>query len=100
MDLAASIGSCNASCIKSVGKYDSLNDVVIKVTLTNSNDPGGQDRKKEECCEGDLWGEKPRCECHEGETGCGSDTGNCTAGLDEGFGDTITPDNRTSETML
>ncbi|KAL5248683.1 hypothetical protein ACHWQZ_G017764 [Mnemiopsis leidyi] len=100
VDLATSIGSCNTSCIKSVGKYDSLNDVVIKVTLTNSNDPGGQDKKKEDCCEveGDLWGEKPRCHCHEEVTG--SDTRDCTHGSEEGFGDTITPDNRTSETML
>ena len=142
-DLATSLGSCNARCIKSVGKYDSLNDVVIKVTLTNSNEMNGGEKvregervrggekvrgknnnKEEDCCEGDLWGVNPGCHgdrqgCHGDRQGCHGDRqGGCSGQLQgprqthtRSPSDTdnykesqnkniITPDNRTSETML
>jgi hypothetical protein len=114
VDLAASLGSCNARCIKSVGKYDSLNDVVIKVTLTNNNEANGKQNIRDEGgeegrCDGGLWGEDRRFIQQEREgdpSGVSNDDSAIASCKDISSSEfsinnsSIIPDNRTSETML
>lgn len=112
----ARAATCEPACLRSVGKYDSLNDVVIKITLTNSNEALAGDRCDEHfpCCCGpedharqrggsiDAWGQL-------NQRGHASQRGQMNNINREKNNDfeiaklqscTTNPDNRTSETVI